>query len=359
MYSGGSGAVLVIGLVLVVSSSALILGSGLVPSPSHAPPVGKSGLPGAVEGSPMTSPVKVRASVFMPHFMVNFTETGLPGGTLWEVGTVNPSNGFVVSNSSAKASIDETWANGTYSFSASADAANYTPAQSNSTFTVAGSNLSVPVQFYPSQLVTFVETGLGQFHPWDVVIHANGTVSNETRGGSQISIAVPVGHFNYSISSLGFNATPRNGSGNVTSGPVQIPISFVAILPPPGYLAGVCNVGTAALYLNGLRTLVNLGGGFSFTLEPGLYSIIVTATGYVSYYNETYVTSGNTTHLYITLQGLNSTAPPVPTSVPGIDTEGWIFIGGLAAGVCILGIVAGLFARKARRARMGPSPPTP
>jgi hypothetical protein len=350
MYSRRWSVVLVAGLVAIIVLGALA--PGIRWESSGTVGVGTESVvpPGLDHESVISADATTIRALDQRVYQVNFTESGLPGGTVWQVSTSISGTGFAQSNSSNSPTVTQRWSNGTYAFTTEANVANYTSNPLNPPFSVTGDNVTISVQFFPAHAVVFGETGLPRFNPWTVLVQGNGTVQNVTQAGSSISVPVPVGPFNYTVRASGFNATPENGSGTVISSGVNVPISFSAILPPPGYITGVCNVGSAALYLNGLRTYVQLGGGFFFSLEPGPYSVIVAAQGYVTYYNETFVTSGNTTHMDIILDGANSTIPPLPASTPGIDTLGWVLIGSLAGGVVVLGVVASVYAVRAERA---------
>jgi len=321
----------VAGPLLAASSS--LTRTGLVDRPPDHP---------MAVGGPVPNPPSSAA-----EYNVTFTEMGLPAGTLWEVETTTPGTGYGVDHASSGTAISEWWANGTYNFTASADRSNYTSPQANSTFTVAGSSLAVSVHFYPAYAVRITQTGLSNYIPWSVSVRGNGTWTNYTGAGTSVTLLVPVGPFNFTIGATGFVVTPSNGSRN-GSGPTQIPVTFTVALAAPGYLTGDVNVGTASLYLNGYRYDIQLGGGYFFTLEPGLYSVIVTATGYISFYDAVYITSGNTTYLPIPLQGIQT--PVVPnTSVPGIDLTGWFIIGGLLVVTAAFSATTVFFMKKARR----------
>jgi hypothetical protein len=333
-----------VALVLWVFLFASAVGPVLATSPAPFPPgkLTQSASESLGGAGPMV-PTPSSAT----EYNVTFTEEGLPPTTAWEVDTTTPVTGFGVENASATTTVSEWWPNGTYTYTVSADLSNYTSPEVNSTFTVSGSGLSVPVLFYPAYPVRFTETGLLNYTPWRVSVEGNATWANLTWSGSTITLLVPVGPFAYTVTAEGYNATPANGSAS-GSGPVQFSITFTKGLPIPGFLTGDVNVGSAAFYLNGYRFYIQVGGGYFFTLEPGLYSIIVTAAGYITYYNATFITSGNTTYLDIPLAGIPT--PVIPnTSIPGIDLVGWLLIGGLAVGCFVLAGVAVLFMRRAGR----------
>jgi hypothetical protein len=334
-----------VAMVLIVVIGGLLtvhVGSGSSPS------VG-SGTPSPRQLSP--SPLSPTTALLSPDgalYTVNFTETGLPAGTLWQITTDTPIPQFVTSNSSTGSTISQSWSNGTYRFSASADRTNVTSNGLNQTFSVIGQNLNISVRFFAARPVTFLARGLAAYTPWNVSVQGNGTFSNVTWAGSTITLLVPVGPFSYEISAPAYDASPSNGTRELGSDPVTISIAFLPTLPAVGYLSGVVNVGSAELYINGLRNVIQLGGGFSFGLEPGSYSVIVTASGYIANYTEVDIVSNVTVNLYITLEGVPS--PVVPnTAVPGIDATGWIIIGFLAAVAAVLGATTVLYSRRARR----------
>jgi hypothetical protein len=299
------------------------------------------------------APERIGSAVEVAEFNVTFSATGLPDGTLWQVGTITPATGYVVATSSMGGNLSQSWTNGTYTFTASANIANYTSDRINATFTVNGTPLPVAVHFLPAFAVQFTETGILNRTAWTVAIRGNGSSPNVTWAGPTISILVPVGPFNYSISAEGYEASPANGSANV-AGAMRVPVTFSVTLPPVGYITGDVDVGTAALYINGIRDVIQVGGGFSFALEPGLYSVIVTATGYTTNYTEVDLASNETITLDFNLIGDPSPVSP-NVAVPGIDSTGWIIIGVLAAATVALGVSTAVFAGRARK----PPPTTP
>jgi hypothetical protein len=278
---------------------------------------------------------------------VSFDEVGLPVGTLWSIETITPSTGWAVDNATSGATVAQRWANGSYNYTVSADILNYTPDQPNGTFTVAGASVLVPIHFLPARSIRFVQRGLPLLQPWTVSVEGNGTWVNQTWAGPIIALWVPPGPYAFTVGAKGYNAAPASGSSN-GSGPAQYSVNFVVAVPAPGYLTGEINVGSAAFYLNGYRYYIQVGGGYFFTLRPGTYSIIVTAEGYISYYNSTFISSGNTTYLDIPLVGVPAPLPAVAAS-PGIDSTGWVIIGGLVVLCFILGGAAVLLRRRPDR----------
>jgi hypothetical protein len=338
--------VLVVALLAGVTLAAPSLAAPPTSSPSH------SAMTGAATRASVP-PARIGSAVEAAQFNVTFDATGLPDGTLWQVATITPATGYVVVTSTMGGNISQSWSNGTYTFTASANIANYTSDRINATFTVSGAPLPVTIHFLPAFAVRFTETGISNLTSWTVAIRGNGSSPNLTWAGPNISIFVPVGPFNYTISAEGYEASPANGSANV-AGAIRIPVTFSAALPPVGYITGDVDVGTASLYINGIRDVIQVGGGFSFALEPGLYSVIVTATGYATNYTEVDLASNETIILDVNLIGDPSPVTP-NVAVPGIDSTGWIIIGLLAVAAAALGVTTAVFAGRARR----PPPTTP
>jgi hypothetical protein len=336
-------------LVMVLFASALLLPGG----PVAGPPRGATSPSLTTHPRAATPADSVPDLAGGPTFNVNFSELGLPAGALWEIVTTRPTTAFVITTNSTASSLSQAWSNGTYVFSAVAALPNFTSLQLNSSFVVSGGAVTVPVQFLPAFPVRFSEEGIANYTEWTVSVGTNGTTIDRSWAGSTITVLVPAGAYNYSVGAPGYNATPASGTG-VSSAPANVSVTFTAVLPPPGYITGDVTVGSAQLYLNGLRTLVQLGGGFFFVLEPGFYSVIITASGYIAYYNETYLSSNETVIMHVALQGVPS--PVVPNvSVPGIDTTGWAIIGILSAVAVGLAVATVYFARRTR----GPPPASP
>lgn len=263
---------------------------------------------------------------------MTFNETGLPVNTTWEVSAEVPGTLFADDSNTTAVDLVQQWPNGTYNFTASADLPNVSAFPANATFTVEGGNVVEPVTFLPAYPILFYATGLPILTAWTVLVKASGLLLNGTSVGPSLTLEVPAGGYSYSIGATGFNASPPSGSGSLDK-PIRIDVVFSPVHATPGTILGTVSVSNATLYLNGVKSSLAANGSFRFTVPPGTYTVIVTAVGYYTYYNQSRVVSGQTVTLNITLS-----SAPVPSNGGGggplgIDLTGWIIIG-------ILGVLA-------------------
>jgi Divergent InlB B-repeat domain len=154
----------------------------------------------------MDSPI-VENATFGASFEVQFEETGLPAGTSWSV-TLNGATESAIS-----APIDFSAVNDTYGYTV-APISGYHAGLYASTVTVAGSDVTVTVQWTPVTYdVTFEEVGLPSASSWQV------TLDKTELGSSTSSILfTKVANGSYT-----WSGAPISGyTANVTSGTVVV-----------------------------------------------------------------------------------------------------------------------------------------
>lgn len=247
---------------LIVIAAVALSASGLVASalaPSHA---SNASSHHEAQWNPSTGP-----------YSVNFTETGLPAGTVWVVhlhavwsswqANIAPAwrgwYGWHPSsvNASNTSSIGFSVSNGTYDFSVFAwgnAGVQYAATPSYGNLTVNGSDVSVSVSFAPIQLytVTFTESGLPASTFWSVFLHSAqwggyGLESfcgwgHQGRGGfawngstsDSVSFSLPNGTYDFGVPPAGSNgslyeASPSSGNFTVTGGAVSVDVTFTQI----------------------------------------------------------------------------------------------------------------------------------
>ena len=152
-------------------------------------------------------------------FDVTFSETGLASGTSWTVtlgGTTS---------SSTTASIVFHMANGTYSFTVGA-VSGYTASPASGSVTVNGAAVTKGVAFTPqaTYAVTFTETGLSAGTSWTVSLGGTPKTSTST----SISFSEPNGSYAFTVTAVGFTASPSSGTVTVSGGPRTEAITFTA-----------------------------------------------------------------------------------------------------------------------------------
>ncbi len=204
------------------------------------------------------------------HYNVTFTETGLPGGTIWSV-TLGG-----ISENSDTATIKFVEVNGEYSFSVG-KLNGFTPDPSAGVIKVNGQNVTQSISFTAEKYsLSFVEYGLSSGTYWSVSLNGN-TLSSY---GSTIAFMVYDGTYNYSVSSVsGFTPSPQNGTVTVNGNNVTVSINFKSYKIifretglPPGASWEVSVNGVSETSSNGSIIFKEGNGTYTFT--------VTTITGY-------------------------------------------------------------------------------
>ncbi len=217
-------------------------------------------------------------SVFSgPKYWVNFTESGLPAGTLWSIdlGGAN--------SASATTTIAYSLGNGTYSFTVGT-VTGYRETPSSGTITVAGKPVSTLVQFTPIGVTTYnisyVETGLPVGTTWSVT--QNG--SKQSAAISTIVFIAPKGSYFYTIPNVaGYAPVPFSGYANVTNGNVTVPVTFSLVASKwtvsfnevglaPGTPWWVVLAGTNVTSVNPTVSFLEPNGNYAFSVGASGYT---------------------------------------------------------------------------------------
>ena len=160
------------------------------------------------------------------YYAVNFTETGLPSGTVWYV---NMSNG-IDSGPLTGTSYSLLLANGTYSYTIASSNKTYSPSQSTSTINVNGKTVLVSIAFSKvTYKITFTESGLSLGSTWYVNL-TNGMNSGPITGSSY-SFSLSNGSYSYKIATSNRTYYPPHPSGTFTVNGSKLsePVVFLEI----------------------------------------------------------------------------------------------------------------------------------
>ncbi|MGA8303527.1 MAG: NHL repeat-containing protein [Thermoplasmata archaeon] len=151
------------------------------------------------------------------EYLLNFTATGLPGGTQWSV-TVNDS-----SSSGSGSSISVPGENGTYDWSAT-PIAGWVASPSSGAATLNGANVHIAITYAPfSYTVTFTEKGLPLGTGWSV--NVDGGIDSST--GTSITTQEPNGSYSYTVSPVsGYASTNTTGDVEVSGANTAVFITF-------------------------------------------------------------------------------------------------------------------------------------
>jgi YVTN family beta-propeller protein len=171
-----------------------------------------------------------------PTYAVTFTETGLPGGTLWNVTIWNVTLQVPhIGRSGGASSITFLEPNGTYGY-AVAPLLNWATNRSNGTLMVAGAPVGLSIPWSPSPSngdypVTFTEVGLPYGDRWNAVI----TGSQISESGSEFAptgftFSVPNGTYTYSVTGpSGWYTAEAAGNLTVSGAAVTVSVQWIQV----------------------------------------------------------------------------------------------------------------------------------
>jgi len=175
----------------------------------------------AASGSAQTISVTFSA----PEYAVNFSESGLPAGTVWYVNSTGspsfPSGAFTVSVSGTQTFLLGNLTNGTYGYTVALNRTGYlTAGPESGTFTMSGKAVSVSYAYSAKTYsVTFSETGLPTGSSWTVTVA--GTPYTST--SSTIVVALANGSHSYTVTGpSGYTMTPSSNLVSVAGTSVTV-----------------------------------------------------------------------------------------------------------------------------------------
>ncbi len=247
-----------------------------------------------VKGESLSEPVK-----FMPLYSVTFTESGLPSGNYWYVNiTGRNTSGPILSGNSFEVKL----INGTYTYSiGSIDKFYSSPASS---FVVNGNTSStVNISFTEVKYtVTFTESGLSA----GVVWYLNSTgISKQSLSPAVITLNLTNGTYSFTISNLAsYYAVTPNLSVKINGRNATESIDYEHW----NYINAKVTPADSLVTINGTTVSLSSSGTFNLTLKAGTYSLVVSSSGYKTYYNNFTLNSGSINNLTINLVSLSSSA---------------------------------------------------
>ena len=222
-----------------------------------------------------------------PAYAVTFDQTGLPSTDLWEVDSVLSVNSKPLYFGAANNGPTTEFAvpDGSYFWEVGTSTTGYVAVPSFGNLTVAGAPVTIHVVFEQGFPVNFTETGLASFVSWTVSLNGS-TCFGFSPGNCSFSgsSAVPNGTYHYTVSALGYSASPASGSITVAGMPVVVNITFTAL---PTYTVTFTESGLAAatpwsINLNGSVSSSFAPGSITFNVPNGMYPFTVFATGYTA-----------------------------------------------------------------------------
>ena len=153
------------------------------------------------------------------QYSANFTETGLPSGTIWYVNLSNGMDSGAIKGTSYAFNLP----NGTYSYSIATNDKFYQP--SSGSISVRGNSISKVVKFSEAKYtVTFKETGLPSGTAWYINMK-NGT--NGASAPSAITFFLSDGTYSFTVDNVsGYSISVPSGSISVNGHNVSKTITF-------------------------------------------------------------------------------------------------------------------------------------
>ncbi len=219
-------------------------------------------------------------------YFLNFTETGLPSGTPWNVSlTPEFGSGFVVSTNGSE--IELGWTTGNYSYAIGA-VTGYDLSSGASTGTVSVESSSVSLGFSPSSYtVRFIEHGLRT--AWDTkwTVTLDGRKRSTTKTSLSFTSLTP-GTYSYTVTRLSNYSLNRSYSGSITvslGGPTKVAAVVDLKWTLITYRVTFHETGLPALTdwtvsIDGRQKSTD-GASLSFSLSNGTYAFSASASGYL------------------------------------------------------------------------------
>jgi hypothetical protein len=194
-------------------------------------------------------------------YLAQFNQTGVPTGTHWYV---NITSGPKLTGLGSATDLTTSLLNGTYSWTASLGAANWSARPSSGTFTVNGRAVFVDLAFapLPTYRVQFNQTGVPSATEW--YVNVSGVVHLSTTGATS-SVSTQLVNATYwwrsAVAVVNWSSTPASGSVTVHGKTVYVDLVFA---PKPKYLLEFTETGVPS----GATWYVNLTG-YNHLSAPG------------------------------------------------------------------------------------------
>ena len=278
-----------------------------------------------VNGNPYTQSI----TFSLVKYTVTFTESGLLFGTVWYVNLTNGIDSGSITGSSYSFSL----VNGSYSYTVQTVNKIYSPTSSSGSFTVNGTPLSKPIAFSTvTYVLTFKETGL----PSGVVWYVNGSgISGYETSPADITFNLSNGTYSFTVTNLSNYYSITTHFTVVISGKN---VTEVVDYYHWAYVSGTISPTNADLIINGKSVVLTSSGSFNMSVPNGTYQVVISSSGYISYYNNFSLNSGNAKNLIVSLVPIS--APSVPSS-----TELYAIIG-IVIAIAAIGAAVALVKRR-------------
>ena len=238
-------------------------------------------------------------------YEVTFNESGLPSGTTWYVNLSNGLDSGPITGSSYSFSLT----NRSYSYTIETTNRVYSPTPSSGSFTVNGSSISKSIAFSAvTYVVTFTETGLSSGVTW----YVNGSgLSGFESSQTSLSFNLSNGTYSFTVSNLSSYYTTITHFTVVVSGKN---VTENIYYDHWAYITGSITPTNSTLTINGKSVSLNSSGSFNISVPNGTYHVVISSSGYTSYYDNFTLNPGNDKNLTISLKHVSQ-----PATVTSVD----------------------------------------
>ena len=261
-------------------------------------------------------------------YSVTFNESRLPSVAVWYVNLSNGMTSGPITGSSYSFSLT----NGSYSYTVATSNKIYTsPAGS---FTVNGSPISESIAFsMVKYVVTFTETGLPSGFYW----YVNGSgLSGYESSQASISFNLSNGTYSFTVTNLSSYYTTTSHFTVVINGKnVTENVNYYHW----AYITGSISPANADLTVNGKTVSLTSSGSFNISVPNGTYHAVISDQGYISYYSNFTLNSGNDKNLTVSLE-------PIPGPSISSNTVLYTIIGAVIAITVVSSMVVMVKKRK-------------
>lgn len=286
-----------------------------------------------VSGGPKAYTISFSSIVAM--FGVTLSQIGLPSGTTWYAGITSSGGTTTVEHGTGNLVFSE--ANGSYTYNVSTSNKNYAPSVYKGSLTVGGYAVSESITFSAVKYgVSFSETGLPAGSSWYVNITGNPSLSSS---GSSVSASLMNGTYTFRVSNNSlYYATAYSGTFTVNGNSVSESVQYIHY----SYIQGTVTPANATVTVNG-KQVTTSSGSFNISVPEGTYHLVVSETGYSTYYDNFTISQGDQVKQFTV--GLTSTSPPSPAPSPPVANSLLIYAV-IAAVIIVLAIVGALIYRR-------------
>jgi hypothetical protein len=263
-------------------------------------------------------------------YEVTFNESGLPSGTTWYVNLSNGLDSGPITGSSYSFSLT----NRSYSYTIETTNRVYSPTPSSGSFTVNGSSISKSIAFSAvTYVVTFTETGLSSGVTW----YVNGSgLSGFESSQTSLSFNLSNGTYSFTVSNLSSYYTTITHFTVVVSGKN---VTENIYYDHWAYITGSITPTNSTLTINGKSVSLNSSGSFNISVPNGTYHVVISSSGYTSYYDNFTLNPGNDKNLTISLKHVSQ-----PATVTSVDL--YVITGAVIAVAAIAVAVVSIRRRK-------------